>query len=277
MTTDFLATYLTRINCPINPQPDLATLSTLISHHTQAIPFENFNALLGWPIPLDVPALQEKMITDRRGGYCFEQNALFQHALREIGFQVRGLAARVIWNQPENTQAPRTHMLLLIECEGETLIADVGFGGNTPTAALRLIVDLEQETAHEPYRLLKHELGYKLQVKLNESWRSLYIFDLQEQLPIDYIMANHFVSTFPTSHFLHELIVSRTGPKERVTLFNNRLTRHCLHAQTEHQELKELAEIKQVLTETFNLSLQPSTEVDALLRKCLEKTPERNR
>jgi N-hydroxyarylamine O-acetyltransferase len=49
---------------------------------------------------------------------------------------------------------PRTHRLLLVELNGERWIADVGFGGQTLTAPIRLLANEEQETPHGLYRLL---------------------------------------------------------------------------------------------------------------------------
>lgn len=98
------------------------------SHHNSAIPFENLDVLLPREIHLDDRALEEKLITARRGGYCFEQNGLLQRALSEIGFSVRSLLGRVVLANPPQ-MPPRTHRLLLVEVEGERWIADVGFGG----------------------------------------------------------------------------------------------------------------------------------------------------
>ncbi|WP_251276892.1 arylamine N-acetyltransferase, partial [Enterobacter hormaechei] len=83
------------------------------------------------------------LIHGRRGGYCFEQNGLLERALREIGFPVRSLLGRVVLANPPH-MPPRTHRLLLVEVEGERWIADVGFGGQTLTAPIKLLADIEQ-------------------------------------------------------------------------------------------------------------------------------------
>src|SRR5687767_6520538 len=76
------------------------TLAAIHLQHPIAIPFENLNPLLRRPVRLDAPSLEHKLVRDRRGGYCFEQNLLLSHVLRGLGFQVKGLAARVLWNTP---------------------------------------------------------------------------------------------------------------------------------------------------------------------------------
>ncbi len=96
-------------------------------------------------IHLDDRTLEEKLIHGRRGGYCFEQNGLLERVLRELGFHVRSLLGRVVLANPAQ-MPPRTHRLLLVEVDGERWIADVGFGGQTLTAPVRLLADAEQST-----------------------------------------------------------------------------------------------------------------------------------
>jgi len=113
--------------------PRTATLETLRAIqllHPLAIAFENLNPL---PVRLDVESLQQKLIRSPRGGYCFEHNGVLLHALQALKFRVTGLAARVVWNQPDpSVMTPRSHMVLKVELEEGIYIADVGFG-NDPT------------------------------------------------------------------------------------------------------------------------------------------------
>src|SRR5262245_31699260 len=104
--------YFNRIGYSGDWSPTLETLAGIHLHHTESIPFENLNPLLGWPVHLDLPSLREKLVQNRRGGYCYEQNLLLSHVLKALGFNVVGLAARVSWNVSEGVVLPRTHMLL---------------------------------------------------------------------------------------------------------------------------------------------------------------------
>src|SRR5215813_4134219 len=81
--------------------PTLETLRGIHLRHALTIPFENLDPFLRRPVRLDLASLQNKLLRDRRGGYCFEHNVLFKAALDALGFQVTGLAARVLWNLPE--------------------------------------------------------------------------------------------------------------------------------------------------------------------------------
>src|SRR5258706_8850024 len=141
-----LERYLHRIAFTGTAAPDLPTLARLQSLHVAAIPFENLAALSGEPIGLDVASLEKKLLAPGRGGWCFEQNLLFSHALEAIGFRIRRLAARVRWNVPEHVVTARSHMLLRVTLPEGEYIADVGFGGLTLTAPLRLEPDIEQAT-----------------------------------------------------------------------------------------------------------------------------------
>lgn len=261
--------YFARIGFNGARAPTLDTLRELHLAHAQAIAFENLNPLLGWRVALDLPSVEEKLVRAGRGGYCFEQNALLAAALRELGFHVTGLAARVLWNAPEESTRPRSHMLLKIDLGGELYIADVGFGGLTLTAPLRLVTDLEQSTPHERFRLAKIDDDLKLQALIGAAWKTLYRFDLQPQFDVDYEVANHFMSTYPTSHFRAMLIAARPVPGGRYALSNNQLTIHPIGGLSERRVLADVGEVRQVLESMFGLTLPPAAELDpALARAC---------
>src|SRR5271165_2145045 len=143
-----LDAYLARIGFDGHREPPLHVLRALHRLHPDAIPFENLDPLLGRPVPLDLGALQAKLVGARRGGYCFEQNALFRAALEAIGFAVTPLIARVVWMAaPDRPLGGRNHMLLRVDLAEGPYLADVGFGGQLESTPLRLAPGLEQTTA----------------------------------------------------------------------------------------------------------------------------------
>jgi N-hydroxyarylamine O-acetyltransferase len=264
-----LDAYFARVGFNGARAPTFDTLRDLHLAHAQTISFENLNPLLGWRVPIDLPSLEEKLVRSGRGGYCFEQNGLLAAALRELGFQVTGLAARVLWNAAEDAIRPRTHMVLKIDLGGESYIADVGFGGLTLTTPLRLVPDIEQPTAHEPFRLTKIDDDLKLQARVGEAWKTLYRFDLQPQHAPDYELSNHYTSTYPTSHFRSMLIAARPVPGARYALSNNQLTIHHMDGPSERRLLGSVGEVRQVLESMFGLTLPAAAELDpALARAC---------
>ena len=247
-----LDAYFARIGYDGPRAPTLETLRALQLLHPQAIAFENLNPLLGLPVRLDIASLQEKLVRSRRGGYCFEHNGLLFQVLRALGFRVLGLAGRVVWNNPTDTIPARSHMILRVELEEGTYLADVGFG-SSPTAPLRLVPDIAQETPHESFRLLERDGLYTLQCNLKGQWTSFYMFDLQEQAPVDYQVANHYVSTWPTSHFVTLLIAARTTADGRYGLRNNKLSIHRLRGESEQRALTSAAEISGALKDLFGV------------------------
>src|SRR4051812_48628397 len=94
-----LAAYFARIGHAGRRAPTLPALSGIVAAHATAIPFENLDVLLGRGARLDSGAVVDKLVHRGRGGYCFEHNTLLLHALQALGFDVTGLAARVLWNR----------------------------------------------------------------------------------------------------------------------------------------------------------------------------------
>ncbi|MEZ5832431.1 MAG: arylamine N-acetyltransferase [Dongiaceae bacterium] len=261
-----LPAYLARIGYDGPRVPTLETLRAIQLLHPQAIPFENLNPLLRLPVRLDIESLQQKLVRSRRGGYCFEQNGLLLAVLQALGYRVSCLAARVVWNQPSDALPPRSHMVLRVALEEGVYIADVGFG-MSPTAPLRLEPEIEQQTPHEPFRLLQGDGHFTLQCKLKEKWVSFYRFDLQEQAPIDYQVANYYVSTWPTSHFVTSLIAARATPDGRYGMRNNRLSIHRQCGEDEQRTLTSAVVISAVLRDLFGIIVPDEAAFAAALAR----------
>lgn len=266
-----LDAYFNRIGFDGLRTPTLDTLRAIQLKHSETIPFENLNPLMGWPVSLDLESLQRKMVAEGRGGYCFEQNLLLKHALDALGFDVTGLAARVLWNTPDGVVLPRTHMLLLVVLDGRRYIVDVGFGGVTLTGPLRLEPDVEQATPHEPFRLIAIDDEFIEQVKIGGHWVSLYRFDLTEQLLPDYEMANWYLSTHPDSRFVTGLLAARPAPDRRYALLNNQLTVHYRNGGRERRLLTGVADMRETLERSFYLVLPDAPEVEAVLARLTEE------
>jgi N-hydroxyarylamine O-acetyltransferase len=262
-----LEAYFQRIGYSGKRSPTLATLQQIHRLHPEAIAFENINPLLRWPVRLDMASLQEKLVLGGRGGYCYEQNLLLSHVLQALGYPVKGLAARVLWNVPEGVITARTHMLLLVEINGESFIADVGFGGLTLTAPLRLEVDHEQATPHESFRLVKVGEEFLLQAQIRHVWKPLYHFSLQEQLLPDYELASWYLSNHPTSLFINGLIAARSTVTCRYALRNNEFAVHDLSGHTERQLLTNGDQVRATLEAVFGLTLPEKPELHAALQR----------
>ena len=256
-----LDAYLARIGHTGGRAPTLDTLRAIHRRHVVAIAFENLDPLIGRTPSLDVDALQAKLVRGGRGGWCYEHNLLLRHALTALGYRTTGLAARVLWNAPADAPArPRSHMLLLVhldDADGGPHVADVGFGGMTLTAPLRLDPDVAQATPHGTFRLGRAgDEELTLEVRRDDVWAPLYRFGLHAQEPVDYEVMNWYLANHPQSHFLTTLMVARPLPDgRRLALRDGVLTMHHIDGRTERRVLDDAGVLRATLVEAFGLML----------------------
>jgi N-hydroxyarylamine O-acetyltransferase len=215
-----VSAYLERIEYRGPLAADYETFEALHIAHATHIPFENLDILLGRRISIDMPAIEAKLVNARRGGYCFEQNTLFAAVLRELGFRVTALAARV--RSRQTRLLPRTHMCLCVQIGSMRWIADVGFGGE----GLLMPVPMNGETAQQylwQYRLFQESDDLWVLQSAGNGWNDLYAFTLEPQHDVDFVMANYYVSTYPESPFVRSLTVQLPQSDRRQILRNREL------------------------------------------------------
>jgi N-hydroxyarylamine O-acetyltransferase len=251
-----LSAYLDRIGAAPPAAASLAALQALQRAHLAAIPFENLDILLGRSIRLDLGSLHAKLVAGGRGGYCFEQNTLFQAALQALGFAVRPLAARVrVGGGPVR---PRTHMLIHVALPEGGFVTDVGFGGDSPLRPLRLdeaTVTRDGDTAH---RLRREDGLWVLEADTGGGWTDQYAFTLEPQLPVDFEMANHFTSTWPLSRFVNSLTAQICTTERRLILRNRELVVREADGQRT-STVRDPEHLLQVLDEHFGLRFPSGT------------------
>lgn len=261
-TTIDLDAYFARIGYDGPRTPTLETLKAIHHAHALTIPFENLDVLAKRPINLDLASLQKKLVADRRGGYCFEVNALFAAALRALGFEFTTLIGRVRWMAPEEADTARLHMLIRVDLPEGPYIADVGFGGLTMTGPIRFETGIEQQTPHEPRRLLAHDDGFELQAKIAGEWTPIYRFTLEPHRETDYEVANWYTSTHPSSIFVQVLIAGLPQEGKWLSLLNCDFKIRGLDGKAEARKLESVDEIAEVLGTYFGIQL--SEEYKAL-------------
>ena len=263
--------YAERIGYRGTSAPSVDTLEGIVLAHALRIPFENLDIHLGKSIDLEPRAVFDKLVVRRRGGYCFEQNGLLLEMLRGIGFTVRPLAARVLWGlQP--IERPRTHMLLQVEIGSRTFLADVGFGGQNFVAPLPFEPGRERTVHGEKYRLkeipwdgkvLGTPPSFDIETETHEGqWVALYRMSLEEQRPIDFVMASWFCSTHPDSLFVKQKIVSLPEIGARHRLVDRELEVRRTGGAPEKKILETEDEYRSALRDVFRIDLGS----DALLR-----------
>ncbi|HEY2407179.1 MAG TPA: arylamine N-acetyltransferase [Polyangiaceae bacterium] len=255
-----LTRYFARIHYRGSREPTLSTLHALTAAHAQSIPFENLDVLLGSTPNLEPEALFRKLVLEERGGYCFEQNGLFLAVLATLGFRVAPLSARVRWQRRRDEIPPRTHMFLRVECGDESWLTDVGVGGLSLTAAIRLDSDAAQNTPHEPRRITREGARLFHQVLLNGEWLDVCEFTLEEMPAIDRTLANWFTSAHPDSHFKNRLLVARAAPEgRRLTLLNDEFSVRAADGHSEKRTISSAEELLVVLRQEFGLCFPPGT------------------
>jgi N-hydroxyarylamine O-acetyltransferase len=255
-----LPAYLQRIGYQGDLAPTPAVLQEVHFAHATHIPFENLDIHLGRPIRLDLPSLQDKLIRGRRGGYCFEHNTLLAAALEALGFPVTSLLARVRVGAATRITA-RAHMVLQVEADGRPWLADVGFGAGGLLGAIPLEAGPVHRQGVWSFRLEQEPGQWVLQAPQGDDWQSLYAFTLEPQYPIDFVVANHYTSTYPESIFVRTLTAQRSTPEARYALRGRELTvdrggRVTTHTVADDEELLRL------LAEPFGLELPPGTRFD---------------
>lgn len=265
-----LDAYFARIGYDGPREPTLAVLRAITQKHPDAIPFENLDVLLARGISIDPATIDAKLIGAGRGGYCYEQNGLLKRVLTAVGFSVEGLMARVLWMAPVGAPPrPRSHMVLGVAIDGETWLADAGFGGCVLTAPLRLFSDEIQDSPNGQFRIV--DAGHdgvaerQVQANLSGNWAPLYQVAKGAWADVDYEQVNYFTYTHPSSHFTWSMTVGRTTPTARYALKNNRLThRDATGALVEQRDLT-VDELEATLRDVIGLP------VEADWRPVLEK------
>ncbi|CAE6785224.1 arylamine N-acetyltransferase family protein [Paraburkholderia haematera] len=251
-----LENYFTRIGYEGPRAATLEVLQEIHKLHPRSIPFENLNPFTRRAVKLDLESVEHKLITQKRGGYCFEQNALFANVLTQLGFNVIPLIGRVLWGRESGAIPPRTHMVLRVDIKNEAWIADVGFGSMTLTTPLRLIAGTAQHTQLGTFRLADASHGaFNLEVQSrDETWARVYRFDLHPVEWIDYETSNWYTSSAPDSIFLSNLIVCRVLPESRLTLRNDQLNERTADGQIfGERQLKTADELATCLRDQFGL------------------------
>jgi N-hydroxyarylamine O-acetyltransferase len=198
-----LDAYLARIG--LRGQPSVAGIHRA---HATSVPFENLDPQRGLPVSLAPEDLERKLVSERRGGYCFEQNLLLKAALESIGAEVEMLLARVRLGGPPGVIRPRSHLVLRVRADGETWHADVGFGMGTLLEPLPFGPGAEHGQSGWRFRVVEDGRELVLQSYEEERWIDLYGL-LDDPVPmIDVETVNWWTSTSPRSPFVTGLMVS---------------------------------------------------------------------
>ncbi|MBU1306773.1 MAG: arylamine N-acetyltransferase [Alphaproteobacteria bacterium] len=263
--------YFERIGFAGSIAPTLATLEAIHGLHSAAIPFENLDPVMGRPVRLDQASLEQKLLHEKRGGYCFEQNTLLSNILGDLDYTVRSFAARMLWGHPEGGAKMISHMVLVVDIAGAGYLCDVGCSIFRLTAPLKLRDGTEQQIGETLYRLSKNEQMWLLEVKHDEQWHGLYQFELVEQSEHDIAAINGMVEA---EYFNRALLFAVREDKDgRLSLSGNRLSIHRPGQERERRYAESVEALKTMLGETMRLTLPTGDDLDPALQRVIDAAP----
>lgn len=218
-----LTAYLARIGYTGPTYPTARTLRALHLAHLYSVPFENLDISLGRRIACDEGRFIHKIVNLHRGGFCYELNGAFAALLRELGFRVTLLAARVA--REDGSASPEfDHMALRVDLD-EAWLADVGFGDSF-LEPLRLIPEIEQEQYSQRFRIVAVGDVMIVQRQLaSETWKSQFRFTQTPRQLADFEARCQFQQTSPESHFTRQRICTLPTRDGRITLSDLKLIR----------------------------------------------------
>jgi N-hydroxyarylamine O-acetyltransferase len=236
-------------------------LRSLHRQHLFAVPFENLDIPLGTPIVLDLALIYDKIVTRRRGGFCYELNGLFGALLRALGFRVEMLSARV--RREDGGFGPEfDHMLLKVHLD-EPWLVDVGFGDSFVDPIAFHAGGADQVNGHR-YVVLPMDGEWQLRREDDRGQVPLYAFrDVPYELD-EYREMCAFHQSSPASHFTRSWICSRATPDGRITIANM-----CLivtrGSERSERELHSQQELRECLAKMFGVRFDGASDLSKLV------------
>ena len=242
--------YLERIGAERRAvSPD--ALADLQRRHLMTVPFENLDIHWKRPIVLDTDRFFKKIVEERRGGFCYELNGLFNELLGELGYETRLISARV-FNSERGYWPEFDHAAVIASFGEEEYLADVGFGHFT-AEPLRIVTDVEQEDECGVF-IIGHGEGEYLEVAKREAagWKIEYMFKSIPRELTEFREMCDFHQYSPESHFTKGLVCSLLTEGGRKTLTDSKFLVLQDGVRTE-QEVASEEEFASVLKEEFGI------------------------
>jgi N-hydroxyarylamine O-acetyltransferase len=274
-----LRPYLERIGLELEPTltADAASLRRLQLAHMLHVPFENLDIALGRPIRLGLTTLYDKIVTHRRGGFCYELNGLFAWMLDDLGFEVTYLSASD-YHPPASGQGAGSygldydHLALLVRCPADPApevrwLVDVGWG-DTFRIPLRADAEGEQDGGLKTYRITTNPpeapgaVGRRQLWERHTNtegysssgvWERQYAFTTQPRAFPDFEPMCRYHQTSPESIFTRKQICTLATPEGRISLEDGRLLITRRGAREERMVAPE--EKEGLLRELFGIDL----------------------
>ncbi|MBS1518850.1 MAG: arylamine N-acetyltransferase [Bacteroidetes bacterium] len=253
-----LKEYLNRINYTGVVSPEHFTLFGIHRNHLLSIPFENLEIHFGKKIILNKDHLYNKIIKNKRGGYCYELNGMLYLLLKETGFKVKMISAQVnIGENADNIWSQEfSHMALIVTFgENENYLCDVGFGDNF-IEPLKFDINVSRKDPAGIFRIIKGDGEYfNLQNSQDGiEFKNSYRFTVKEREWKDFEEMNIYQQTSENSHFTKNRICSIATVTGRISLSSTKLT-ITENGEKKITELTDENDFKKKLREYFQIRL----------------------
>ena len=232
---------------------DIEFLQNLQSQHIARHSFNNLAVILGQELPLNIEHLVNKIVEKKRGGYCFEHNKLVYHVLEELGFEVKLILARVVYNR--DIDSARTHRVTLLTLNGDQYIVDAGFGHLGARFPVKLALNVSQDQGDGHFRIIQKESGiYHYQVLKDGDFFTLYTFDKNYYTDADCTLGHFFSHRHPEAAFVNNLVISLKGFNNIHSLRNHEYF-HIQADETTITPIQSAQTLYEILTDIFNFDV----------------------
>lgn len=240
-------TYLKLLGLSSPVAANLEFLERLQFAHLHRVPFENLDIHRGAPILLELDHLFQKIVVQRRGGFCYELNGLLFGLLKSLGYDCWLVSARV-YEGPRKYSPFFDHMAIVVQIDGDLYLTDVGFGdfSRRPILLQQNNQTVDQERIYEVDRYYQY---YRVKLLQDSGAVPEYIFKLRSYAWQDFQNRSLFHQSNPKSHFQKGPVITKLTEQGRVTLTNQKL---ILHGET--QAIKEQSTFEVLLQRHFGLS-----------------------
>ena len=249
--------YLERIGLSAAPSPDLDGLNALIWAHQTHVPFEDLNtSLLKQPVSLEIPALYDKVVLRRRGGYCYELNALFTRLLLDLGFDARSVFCRVV--RGRDFLPPCAHRAVVVALHGRLYFCDVGFGGPMPAGALEIADGAGRDVRGECFCIDRFD-DYWWILSRNTSAgvrEAVLQFNTFPQTPQEFIAANMKSALDPESIFVKQVLVNLRTEDGALSITDDMFTVYR-NGEARTARIEDGAALRRILRERFGIDGLP--------------------
>ena len=252
--------YLDRILIEDAKDCSINYLDELILAHQYAVPFENLDVYdFKKQIDISTEKLIEKVISNKRGGYCFELNSLFCNLLNELGFEAYPCLAKVVLG--EDFFIPSLHRVTVIKTGSEQYVCDVGLGGSQPCFALKLengYTKTSKAGIEQTFRMKEKNGWWTIQYLSGNEWVNTSHFLPMKTEEVDFIAPNFYASNSENCTFTQERYVNLKTDTGNKSIFNDTFIRIENHERTE-TPIADSAELRKLLEEHFGIFVNGET------------------